>query len=153
MQFTADSAKIKRWREERHWSQEHLADLAGIGLRTVQRIENGETASGESLKALAAAFNVDVMALTVDAKTEAERIIQQKQARVSAVMRLVFLIHFGSYLLGMLIFAGISLGSGADYYVMLWPSIWWTVGVAGHALAVFIVEVTRHYDPQINPSK
>ena len=47
----------------------------------------------------------------------------------------------------------LSLGSGADYYVMLWPSIWWTVGVAGHALAVFIVEVTRHYDPQINPSK
>ena len=45
MAFKADAAKIKRWREERQWSQEHLADLAGIGLRTVQRIENGELAS------------------------------------------------------------------------------------------------------------
>ena len=31
MSFKADAAKIKRWREERHWSQEHVADLAGIG--------------------------------------------------------------------------------------------------------------------------
>ena len=54
MQFYADAAKIKRWREERHWSQEHLADLAGIGLRTIQRVEQGEKASGETLKALAA---------------------------------------------------------------------------------------------------
>ncbi|CAN0447511.1 unnamed protein product, partial [Scytosiphon promiscuus] len=78
MQYDADAAKIKRWREERHWSQEHLAELAGIGVRTVQRIETGDKASGDSLKALAAAFNVDVMAVTVDAKTEAETMIREK---------------------------------------------------------------------------
>jgi len=38
MAFKADAAKIKRWREERQWSQEHLAELSGLGLRTVQRI-------------------------------------------------------------------------------------------------------------------
>lgn len=153
MQFDADATKIKRWREERHWSQEHLAELAGIGVRTIQRIENGDKASGESLKALAAAFNVDVMALTLDPKTEAERLMRQKQARVSAVMRLVFFIHLGSYLLGMVIFAGISLSIGGDTYAMLQPTIWWTVGVAGHALAVVIVELARHYDQQINPTR
>ena len=34
MQMIPNSEKIKRWREERLRSQEHLADLAGIGLRT-----------------------------------------------------------------------------------------------------------------------
>lgn len=36
MPFKTDAAKVKPWHEERHWSQEHLAALAGIGLRTVQ---------------------------------------------------------------------------------------------------------------------
>ncbi|MAN47120.1 MAG: helix-turn-helix domain-containing protein [Alphaproteobacteria bacterium] len=153
MQFQADANKIKRWREERHWSQEHLADLAGIGLRTVQRIERGDKASGESLKALAAAFNVDVMALTLDAKTEAEALVRQKQAKVTAGMRLAFFIHLGSYLFGMLLFASISLGIGGDHYVMLWPTIWWTVGFAGHALTVAIVELTYRYEREVGMGK
>ncbi|MEO1323624.1 MAG: helix-turn-helix transcriptional regulator, partial [Pseudomonadota bacterium] len=73
MAFKADATKIKRWREERHWSQEHLAELAGVALRTIQRVENGEKASQETLLALAAAFNVDAMALSVDAAEEANR--------------------------------------------------------------------------------
>jgi transcriptional regulator with XRE-family HTH domain len=88
MQFNADATKIKRWREERHWSQEHLADLAGIGLRTVQRIEKGEPASRETMTALAAAFNVDVMALAVDPETEAEKIARRKDAKLIAGTRL-----------------------------------------------------------------
>ena len=135
MQYDADAAKIKRWREERHWSQEHLAELAGIGVRTVQRIETGDKASGDSLKALAAAFNVDVMALTVDAKTEAETMIREKNAKATAAMRLVF--------------AGISLTVGGDRYAMLTPTIWWTVGLAGHALALALVELTARYQQQV----
>lgn len=140
MPFHADAAKIKRWREERHWSQEHLAELAGIGLRTVQRIENGETASQDSLKALAAAFNVDVMALSVDPRVEAAEAVQREQARKAASLRLSFWIHLASYLMGMVIFAGISIGMGSAS-VMLWPAIWWTVGLSGHAVTVVIVEL------------
>ena len=149
MQYDADAAKIKRWREERHWSQEHLAELAGIGVRTVQRIETGDKASGDSLKALAAAFNVDVMALTVDAKTEAETMIREKNAKATAAMRLGFFIHLASYLFGMIVCAGISLTVGGDRYAMLTPTIWWTVGLAGHALALALVELTARYQQQV----
>ena len=143
MQFHADAAKIRRWREERHWSQEHLADLAGIGLRTIQRIERGEKASRESLMALAAAFNVDVMALTVDAQSEARAQSRQKVARKGAALRLSFWISLASYLFGMVLFAGINIGTGS--YVLMWAMIWWTVGTAGHGLAVVLYElVTRH---------
>ena len=143
MSFKADAAKIKRWREERQWSQEHLADLAGIGLRTIQRIENGEPASPDSLKALAAAYNVDVTALSIDQEAETTRRVAQQNEKVRAGMRLAFGIHLASYVLGA--FIGISLGVGA--FVMKWPLIWWTAGLVSHAAAVVIVELsTRHSD-------
>lgn len=148
MPFKADAHKIKRWREERHWSQEHVADLAGIGLRTVQRIENGEAASQESVMALAAAYNVDVMALSIDQEEEAAKIVAKHNAKARAGLRLSFWIHLASYLLGIIIFVGINIGTNSN--TMLWPLIWWTVGVASHALTVFIVEITTRYSEQMN---
>ncbi|MCB1600496.1 MAG: helix-turn-helix domain-containing protein [Lysobacterales bacterium] len=145
MQYSPDGAKIRRWREERCWSQEHLAETASIGLRTVQRIEGGDKASRESLMALASAFGVDVMALTVDAKSEAARSSQQKQQKGAAALRLSFWIHLASYVFGMILFAGISLGMGGEHLVMRWPMIWWTVGVSGHALTVAIVELVGRF--------
>lgn len=144
MQYAVDTEKLKRWREERHWSQEHLAELAGIGHRTVQRVERGETASRETMKALAVAFGVDVMALTVDTETAAREIVQKKNARASAALRLSFWIHLASYVLGMIVFAGISIGIGYGF-VMKWPMIWWTVGISAHAVTVVIVELVFRF--------
>ena len=149
MPFKADAQKIKRWREERHWSQEHLADLAGIGLRTIQRIENGEAASQDSIMALAAAYNVDVMALSIDQEEEAVKIVAKKNAKTRAALRLSFLIHFASYvLIGIVVFMGINIGTNSN--VMLWPLIWWTVGVASHALTVVIVELATRFSEQVD---
>jgi transcriptional regulator with XRE-family HTH domain len=41
------------------WSQEQLAELSGLSVRTIQRLERGQTASVESQKALGAAFEID----------------------------------------------------------------------------------------------
>lgn len=145
MPFKADAKKIKRWREERHWSQEHLADLAGLGLRTIQRVENGEAASQESLKALAAAYNVDVMALAVDPEAEsAERELKQN-ARAVAALRLSLGIHFAGYLIGVATFSAISIGTPDGRFTMLWPLLWWTVGLISHAATVGIVELVARY--------
>ena len=51
---------IKKMRLERHWSQEQLAEMSGLSVRTIQRIENGENAGLESLKSLAAVFDTDI---------------------------------------------------------------------------------------------
>lgn len=56
--------KIKELREERSWSQAQLSEVAGISLRTVQRIENTGTCSKETLLAIASAFDIDVKELT-----------------------------------------------------------------------------------------
>ena len=52
-------ASVKELREKRAWSQEQLAGIAGISLRTVQRIESGKPASFESLKTIASAFDFE----------------------------------------------------------------------------------------------
>jgi len=54
---------IKGLRQERSWSQEQLAELSGLGLRTVQRIESSNSISFVSLAALARAFGIDVVDL------------------------------------------------------------------------------------------
>lgn len=60
----SDSAHaIRSLRLERAWSQEDLAAAAGLSARTVQRLEQGQKPSLETLKALAAAFNVPVARL------------------------------------------------------------------------------------------
>lgn len=146
MELNPDAAKIKRWREERYWSQEHLADLAGIGLRTVQRIENGEQASRDSVMALASAFGVDAMTLSVDPRAENARKALQKKLKDAAGFRLSFFIHIAGYVVGMVVFAGISLGIGGSYFAMKWPAIWWTVGFVAHGAAVAIVYLVLRYE-------
>lgn len=57
---TTNLRDIKKLRLERHWSQEQLAEMSGLSVRTIQRIENGENAGLESLKALAAVFETTI---------------------------------------------------------------------------------------------
>ena len=53
--------KIKTLRNRKGFSQEELSEKTGLSLRTIQRIENGETGPrGNSLKRLALVFDVAV---------------------------------------------------------------------------------------------
>jgi transcriptional regulator with XRE-family HTH domain len=55
--------KIKELRELRAWTQQQLADIAGVEVRTIQRVEKDLTRSPETLHAVAAAFDVTVDSL------------------------------------------------------------------------------------------
>jgi transcriptional regulator with XRE-family HTH domain len=145
MPISLDAAKLRRLREDRHWSQDHLAELAGVGVRTVQRIENGERASNESLMALAAAFNVDASDLAENSNAKAQDLLRQKAVKMIADMRLALGISVAGYFFVMLVFASIGFGDGSHGYTMMWPAIWCTVAVAGHGLIVVVCElVFRH---------
>ncbi len=56
--------KIKLLRLEHGWSQERLAKVSGLSLRTIQRIEAGESCSVESKLSLASTFDVAPKDLT-----------------------------------------------------------------------------------------
>ncbi|MBU2881131.1 helix-turn-helix domain-containing protein [Psychrosphaera sp. B3R10] len=51
---------VKSLRQKNNWSQEQLAQLSGLNIRTIQRAEKGESVGVETLKALASVFNVDI---------------------------------------------------------------------------------------------
>lgn len=67
-----NSARLRELRAARQWSQEQLAKLSGLNLRTIQRLESGAKISTESLRALAAVFEVPAESLLVGDPTPSQ---------------------------------------------------------------------------------
>jgi transcriptional regulator with XRE-family HTH domain len=66
---------VKKLRVKNNWSQEQLATMCGLSVRTIQRVESGQSASLETLKSLASVFEIDITKLTeeitvIDKRTE-----------------------------------------------------------------------------------
>jgi transcriptional regulator with XRE-family HTH domain len=76
-QNTINLRDIKKRRLERHWSQDQLAEMSGLSIRTIQRIENGENAGLESLKSLGAVFETNIA--DSDKKVEIEQIRKEEE--------------------------------------------------------------------------
>lgn len=51
---------LRELRLNRGWSQEHLAEVSGLSVRTIQRIENGQQPGLASLAALRRTFGAEV---------------------------------------------------------------------------------------------
>lgn len=82
--------RVVELRQDLGWTQEHLAGEAGVGLRTVQRLESGQDASSETLTLVADALRVSVRDLfesiddeAMDSRVESleGRVEQQQAAR------------------------------------------------------------------------
>jgi len=50
---------VQSLRKEKGWSQQHLADLCGVNLRTIQRVENTNSCSLETHNALLSVFELE----------------------------------------------------------------------------------------------
>jgi len=55
--------RVRALRENRGWTQAHLAEVSGVSARTIQRVESKHVYSGETAMALAAALGLDVQDL------------------------------------------------------------------------------------------
>ena len=67
-----NSARLRELRAARQWSQDQLASLSGLNLRTIQRLESGAKVSMESLRALAAVFEVPADSLVMREQRSAQ---------------------------------------------------------------------------------
>ena len=56
---------IKQLRDNRAWTQQHLADACGISLRTIQRVEKYGNASHDTALGLASVLEVELEELKV----------------------------------------------------------------------------------------
>jgi len=64
---------VVQFREQRAWSQQHLADACGLSLRTIQRVEKSGNASLETIKAIAACLNIEVAKLAERQEQKAQK--------------------------------------------------------------------------------
>ncbi|MCL1147475.1 helix-turn-helix domain-containing protein [Shewanella marinintestina] len=67
---------IRTLRQEKGWTQQHLADACAISLRTVQRVEKEGSASNDTLLGLCAVFEVEQKQLLVLPKPTHEQMQQ-----------------------------------------------------------------------------
>lgn len=70
MEMQVNASMIKQERSKRAWSQEHLAQVTGLGLRTIQRIESSGMASNESVASIATVFEMTVAEFMVEPPVE-----------------------------------------------------------------------------------
>lgn len=76
---------VRKLRLQRGWSQDQLARLTDLSVRTIQRIERGHTPSLESAKALASVLEVDLATfMTEDTDMQHDRDIRQEKAALDA---------------------------------------------------------------------
>ena len=82
-----DGTKVRALREEKSWSQEHLASASGLSSRTIQRIEAEGVGSPESRLALAAALGVPASALGRGLPKRRNRVMKQLGAVAEMFIR------------------------------------------------------------------
>jgi transcriptional regulator with XRE-family HTH domain len=63
-----NSTQILVLRRQKLWSQQHLAEVSGLSLRTIQRVENQSKGSRETITALASVFDLNAAELLVQEK-------------------------------------------------------------------------------------
>ena len=137
---------VRKLRIERGLSQEQLASMAGVSVRTLQRIERGANASAETLKCLAAVLETDFSALrngqdmTSATDTPLPDLSENEQKAMEYVRDIrSFYIHAIQYAVVIAGLAAVNLFTGPDYLWFLWAAFGWGVGLAVHGLSVFEV--------------
>lgn len=135
---------IQKLRLKRGWSQQQLADASGLSARTIQRIEAGQPASTETLKSIAAVFELDFSILDTErqmaqmAATELPCDEKREKEAFDHVRGLRgFYLHCFRYVLVNLVLAAINLIQSPGRWWVLWVMGGWGIGLLLHAFRVF----------------
>jgi transcriptional regulator with XRE-family HTH domain len=130
---------VQKLRLQRGWSQQQLAELSGLNIRTIQRIEKGQEPSLESLKSLAAVFNLDFSTLkeqgmdnVISETQSAEEILAFKQVRKLKD----FYIHLANYVLVIAVLTIVNALTTPNRWWVQWVIMGWGVGVFFHWLQI-----------------
>ena len=132
---------VRKLRLQRGWSQELLAEFSGLSIRTIQRIEQGQKPGLESLKSLAAVFEIDISQLQMESNMGSETLITENEKTVIDQVRAIkgFYSHLITYLLVIAVLFIINLITDSSYIWAWWPALGWGIGIINHAVNAFEV--------------
>ena len=140
--------RVQKLRLQKGWSQQQLADLSGLSARTIQRIEQGQSASVESLKSLAAVFEIDFSTLqepTMNAHASAPSLpsaaadTSHEEALAFHHVRKLkgFYGHAIQYVLVVGALAIFNIWRQPQHLWFLWVAFGWGLGLLVHAARIF----------------
>ena len=129
---TINLRDLKEMRLQRHWSQEQLAEMSGLSIRTIQRIENGENAGFESLKSLAAVFEIDI--IDSDKKKEIAQ-IRKEEAYIQNIKGFYKLLAIA--ILSLIAPTILAINDASNWAVFFWLLLSWIVIIGVYSLNVF----------------
>ena len=144
---------VRKLRLQRGWTQDQLAEFAGMSVRSVQRIERGAAPSLESLKALAAVFEVDITTLK-NGETPMQPDSSVPEDEKEALEYVKGIREFYQHLFMFVLFGVVFLGvfgttfgfDSSRVRMMMLAFSGWAVGVVVHGLAAY--EVIRFFGPK-----
>ena len=133
---------VKKLRMERAWPQEQLAEICDVSVRTVQRVESGETCSLETLKALATAFDLTPNDLTtnhnlakqqeMDLTSDATAMPESSPPNPQANPMQGFKRHLAIYVAVNLMLFFINLTGNPEKMWYIYPLLGWGIGLISH---------------------
>lgn len=131
----------QKFRLKRGWSQQQLADISGISLRTIQRLEAGAKPSLETLRSLAAVFEVSIEDLGADMATAEQGIPPQEALAMKQAGHLrEFYLHLVVYfVVCAAVVAVLLLLSPERWWAGLLLGLVWGAGLSIHALRTFLL--------------
>lgn len=133
---------VQKLRLKKGWSQQQLADFSGLSVRTVQRMEAGQQASTETLKSLAAVFEVDFSSLHPESPMSTATVFNPSEREEAEAFRHVrrlrgFYLHLMRYALVVPLLWLINLFTNAHTLWAVWPTLGWGLGILVHGLSLF----------------
>lgn len=133
--------KVKVYRLKKAWSQEQLAEIASISVRTVQRTEKGQKPGLETLSSLASAFEVNVSELMADAGDESNKLNEcKKDVRKQVAQELRFYWILTRFVLSCTLLLIINYLYTPDSYWSVIVSVLWGFWVTLRGIRVFLIK-------------
>ena len=136
---------VRKLRLQRGWSQDQLAELADVSVRTIQRVERGQKPSLETSKALAAVFEVDLSTFIsedelVNDHYEAQEKIELRSDEAEAINYAKGIKEFFGGLLTYVVLAVVFFAvAGFDEPVLYWIFLGVGIGLIVQGLMAFEV--------------
>jgi len=136
---------VRKLRLQRGWSQEQLAQMSGLSVRTIQRVERGKKAGLESLKSLAAVFEVDLTQLheepemnNQDLSLNENNMTWEEQKALEYVRDVKgFYSHLFTFAIVIAALFILNLVMTPGYLWVFWVVFGWGIGIVSHGVAVF----------------
>ncbi|PTH35722.1 transcriptional regulator [Staphylococcus agnetis] len=135
-------------RRSKGWTQERLAEKAGLSVRTIQRIEKGDDSSLESLSLIANAFEISISELCSEDTPskeqlcntiDAEQLDQLNQRSAKNSLYFVFMLTYLFIMISIMVYIGVQYDNTENKNILIVLTLMWVfIFVIGWLILLYV---------------